>query len=218
MKVLIVGAGGIGMELARILARRKDNEIVIIESDEALARAASAELDALVLHGDGTHPEILAKAGLANSDALVAVTGEDAINTVIAMLAHRAGVSRIVVKLDDVALMAACKEVGVTDVIAPRLASAAHIASVLYGFHRLDFSLLARGGLQLVEILVARAAGKKLSEIVLPPESLVAAIVRGPDTLLARGQTKLEEGDTLLVLVENDAALEKVRELLGAKD
>ncbi len=191
---------------------------MIIESDEARAREASGELDALVLHGDGTHPDILAKAGLASADALVAVTGEDAINTVIAMLGHRAGVSRIVVKLDDVSLMAACKEIGVTDVIAPRIASAAHIVSVLYGFRRLDFSLVARGGLQLVEVLVARAAGRKLSEVAIPPEALVVAIVRGPETVLARGQSKLEEGDTLLVLVENDSALEKVRLEIGAKE
>lgn len=214
MRIIIVGAGRIGAELARMLAHREGNEIVIIEADGSRCRALAEKLDALVLEGDGTHPEILRKANLAEADALVAVTGSDAINAVITMLGHRAGVSKIVVKLDEPGLAPACLEVGATDIIAPSLASAAGIASVLYGFHRLDFTLVTRGGLRLVELAAGAAAGRKLSEVELPDSVLVVAIVRGDESLLARGKSKIETDDGLLMLVEDDSALAKAKSIL----
>jgi trk system potassium uptake protein TrkA len=217
VKVVIVGAGDIGMELARILTRREANKVVMVEEDEARSGAVAAELDALVLHGDGTHPDMLSKAGISDADALVAVTGSDAINTVIAMLGHRAGISKVVVKLNDLGLRAACQEIGVTDIIAPKIASAGRIVSVLYGFHRLDFSLAARGGLQLIDLPADALAGKTLAECAFPPDVLVVTIMRQGETLLARGPTKLKQGDTLLILVENEGALKRVRALLEAE-
>jgi trk/ktr system potassium uptake protein len=211
LRVVVVGAGGVGIELARILARRKENEVVVVESSEERAREISGEIDALVLHGDGAHPEILAKARLTDADALVAVTGSDAINTVIGMLGHRASVGRIVVKLDDVGLRAALQEIGVTDIVAPRLAAAAHIASVLYGFHRLDLSLMARGGLELVDIPSGRATGKKIEDLEPVEGALLIAVSRGQEILLARGAAKIEPGDVLLVLVEGSGAAAQFR-------
>jgi trk system potassium uptake protein TrkA len=214
VKVLIVGAGDIGVELAKVLARREANSIVLIEENEALCESLATELDALVLHGDGTHPEILTKAGIEDADALVAVTGSDAINTVIVMLGHRAGVAKNVVKLNDVGLRAACLEIGVTDIIAPKIASAGRIVSVLYGFHRLDLSLATRGGLQLVELPANSLAGKTVAESSFPEDVLAVTVMRGRRALLARGSTKIKDGDTLLLLVENDEALKRTRTLL----
>jgi trk system potassium uptake protein TrkA len=214
VKIVIVGAGGIGTALARILARRKENEVVVIESREERAREVSGEIDALVLQGDGAHPETLARAELASADALVAVTGSDAINTVIAMLGHRAGVPRIVVKLDDVGLRAALKEIGIDDVVAPSLAAAYHVVSVLYGFHRLDFSLVTRGGLELLEIPPGAVVGKRISELDVPEDALIVAVLRDEESFLARGAVKVERNDTLLVLVEGPEAEARLRSYL----
>lgn len=215
MRVVIVGGGGIGVELAKILSRHEQNEVVIIEIEEKRCQALSAELDALVLHGDGTHPDLLAKADVKNADGLVAVTNSDAMNTVIAMLGHRNQTPTIIAKVEQVGLQAACREMGVSHVIAPNIASAARIAATLRGFHRLDFSLIARGGIQLVELPAIATAGKRIEELTLPESILVVAILRGEDILLARGKRKIEDGDLLLVLVENESALEKARETLG---
>lgn len=215
MRVVIVGAGDIGVEVGRILARRKANEIVILESDELRCKAVSNELDALVIHGDGTHPEALSRAGLDKTQALVAVTGSDAINTVVAMLGHRASVPKIIVRLDDVALRAACQEIGVSEIIAPKLTAAARVVSVLYGFHRLDFSLATRGGLRLVELPPGDAAGKKLEAAGLPDDVLVVAVLRDGESEIARGSTRIESDDTLLVLVPDEQAIRRTRRALG---
>ena len=217
MRIVIVGAGDIGRELAENLIRRGGNEVVLIEADEKRCEQLAAELDALVLCGDGTDPELLKKARLEEADALVATTDSDAINTVIAMLGHRMGVENIVVKLNDVGLRAACREIGVKKIIAPKISAAAEIFASLYGFDRLDFSLVVRGGLQLTEIEVGPAAvGRRLGELDLPKGALVVAVLRGERARVPRGETKLEEGDVLLVLGEDEGALERVRALLTA--
>jgi len=216
MKVIVVGAGSIGVALAKLLGHHESSEVVILEVDEVRARAVSEETDALVLHGDGTHPDMLHKAGLGEADALVAVTGSDAINTVIAMLGHRAGVDKIVVKLEDLGLRPACQELGVSDILSPNLASASRILSVLFGFQRMDFSLVAQGGLRLVELPAGRASGLRLNEVELPEEARVIMVLRGDSGLVPRGRLKVEAEDTLVLLAENDEALSRAREALSS--
>ena len=215
MRVVIVGVGEIGRELAENLARWKNNELVLIDIDQKRCEQLADELDALVLHGDGTNPEILKKAQVAQADALIATTGSDAINTVVAMLGHRMGITQMIVKLNDVGLRAACQELGVTKIIAPKISAAAEILAALYGFDRLDFSLVIRGGLRLVELSVgAAAAGQPLAELGLPEGVLVVAVLRGEEILVPRGKTTLQAGDVLLTLAESEAALEKAKRLL----
>jgi len=215
VRAVIVGGGGIGREVAENLARRGGHQLVIIDSDQERCETLAAELDALVLHGDGSNPEMLEKAGLREADALVATTGSDALNTVVAMLGHRLEVPKLIVRLDDVGLRAACQEIGVTAIVAPKLATAAQIVSILYGLHRLDFSVAVRGGLQLVDLPAGRSAGRRLADVELPDDVLVVLLLRGPDVLLARGSTKIAEGDVLLILAKDDEAVQRTRQLLS---
>src|SRR3970282_1833488 len=80
VRVIIVGAGAIGRVLAENLTQRPDNEVVLIDTDKERCEEVSGQLDALVLHGDGTHPEILEKARVREADALVATPGSEALH------------------------------------------------------------------------------------------------------------------------------------------
>jgi trk system potassium uptake protein TrkA len=214
MRIIIVGIGDIGYELARDLTHEASHEVVLIDSSEARCEALSQEFDAFVLQGDGTHPELLQKALVEEADALVASTNSDALNTVIAMLAKRYGVPKIIVKLKDLGLRAACQEIGVARIIAPSISAAAEILEALEGFGRPDLSLVARGGLRFLELEVQGIEGATLAEIGLPDSMLVLTVVRGEEVLLARGKTRIQQGDSLLLLVEDEEAFDKVRRIL----
>ncbi|MBZ0251994.1 MAG: NAD-binding protein [Candidatus Methylomirabilis sp.] len=217
MRIVIVGAGETGAEVASRLSQKGGNEVYVIDPDEARCEALSERLDALMLCGDGSHPEMLKKARIEEADALVATTKYDAINTVVAMLGKRFGVKKIVVKLNDTGLRPACHELGVTRVIAPKIAAAAEIMATLHGFERLDFSLAVLGGVRLVELEAKGAAGKELSEVSFPNGALAAVVLRGERAIVPRGGTRLEEEDVLLVLAEDTAALEAARRALGGE-
>jgi trk system potassium uptake protein TrkA len=208
MRVVIVGVGDIGLRVADKLMSRQDNEIVLVDIDEKRCDELSKKLEALVICGDGTDPEILQKAQVEEADALVATTGLDPINTVIAMLGQQLDVVTVVVKLNGAGLRPACEAIGVKKVVAPKIAAAGHIESALYGLDRLDFSMIVRGGLQLSEYMVRHLEVERMSDLKLPDGAYLAAVARGEEVLLPRDGMSFDKDDSLLILLDSDNAKE----------
>jgi len=102
----------------------------------------------------------------------VATTGSDAINTVIAMLGKQLGVQKVVVKLKGFGLRSACREIGVSRIISPQMSAAAEIISVLYGFDKVNFSILAGGDLRLVDLEIGEGVKKRVSDLSMPERIL----------------------------------------------
>ena len=89
MKVIVVGAGFTGVQLARSLAD-SGAEVVLVENDPERARVAREQVDCSVLEADGNSPATLAAAGLAEAGALVALTEDDEVNMITCSLADAA--------------------------------------------------------------------------------------------------------------------------------
>jgi len=210
MRVIIVGMGHVGSQLARELSQRKAVELVLIDSDPEKCKALAEELDALVLEGDGTDPELLKKADVKKTDALVAATHSDALNTVVAMLGKQFSVDTLIVKLDEVGLRTACQEIGVSHIISPKISAVTEIISVLYGYNVLDFSMLIKGGVRLGELRAGEMVGKRIEEIEFPQGVLVIAVFRDDKVVVPAGSTRVQEDDRLLIIAENEKALSGV--------
>lgn len=85
MKIIIVGAGFTGVQLAkRLIAER--NDVVLIDRDEDIVSQVANRLDCMVLSEKGNSLKMLKEAGIADADALVAVTGSDEINMITCSL------------------------------------------------------------------------------------------------------------------------------------
>ena len=85
MKIVIVGAGFTGVQLAKCLINEK-NQVVIIDNDEDTIRHANNQLDCTSICSDGNNLEILESAGIAKADALVCVTESDEVNMITCSL------------------------------------------------------------------------------------------------------------------------------------
>lgn len=85
MKIVIVGAGFTGVQLARRLINEK-NEVVLIDNDEDIVRHASNSLDCDVKEMDGNSLQNLEDIGIAKADALVCVTDDDEVNMITCSL------------------------------------------------------------------------------------------------------------------------------------
>jgi trk system potassium uptake protein TrkA len=215
MRIIIVGLGDTGMDLARKLAGRKNVDLVLVETDEKRCDLAADEFDALVLQGDGTDPEILKQAQVSEADVLVALTGSDPLNTVVAMLGHRSEVKRIMVKLNGLALRSACQSIGAYKITTPKISAADDILSAIYGYDRLNFSQLARGGLRLAAISVEKAEAKKIGDLDVPAGAHLVALLRDNDARIPHPKTALADNDELLVMFENERDLAKVKKQVG---
>jgi trk system potassium uptake protein TrkA len=86
MRIVIIGAGLVGTQLAKYLIQEK-HDVSLIEANEERARHASNRLDCLVIHDEGNSLHALEEAGIAKADALVCVTDSDELNMIICGLA-----------------------------------------------------------------------------------------------------------------------------------
>ena len=86
MKVIIVGAGQIGIALAKYLRTEEHSVMLIDEQKERLAHLAE-QFDLQTVVGSGTSPSVLARAGAKDADVLLSVTGNDAVNIIACTLA-----------------------------------------------------------------------------------------------------------------------------------
>lgn len=218
MRIVIVGLGEIGESLAKNLMETEQNELVLVEIDEERCERVSEDIDAVVICGDGSHPDILQKAQLEKADALVACTGSDPINTVIAILGRDFGVENILVTLKSLGLRAACQRIGVRRIVAPKVAAVGELIASIQGSEKVDLSVLQQSGLQCAEIEVGKAADKAIRDLDIPEGTLPLAIIADERARLARPNTELRRGDVLMVIVESQDALRKTEKIVGPED
>lgn len=215
MRIVIVGLGNTGRELVKTLTDKGDNEVVLIDIDEETAEDASEEFDAVTITGDGSNPEVLQQARLDEADALIAVTDSDAINLVIAMIAQRREVGKIAIKLSKVGLEPAAKEI-IRDmtIVMPHSSAANAIVQSLYGREKSNIAEAIGGALYQDVVEVEDGESGRVRDLDLPEGSLAIAVRRGDGVLLATAGRKLNRGDGLIVLSEDEKTIERVRSLM----
>ena len=87
MKVIICGAGQVGVGIAERLASEK-NDVSIVDSSAELVQRVNDMLDVRAVHGHGAHPDTLDQAGANEADMIIAVTAQDEVNMVACQVAH----------------------------------------------------------------------------------------------------------------------------------
>ena len=98
MKILVIGAGAVGFNLARQLSK-EGHDISVVERDLALVKRITEKLDVSVVSGSASSPAILEEAGIKNADMVLAVTNSDEINMVVCMLSHSYGVKTKIARI-----------------------------------------------------------------------------------------------------------------------
>jgi len=218
MKIIIVGAGMIGLHIARELIEEK-RDIVIVEKDADVARKAGNDLDCLVLNEDGSRPETLRKAGAAKADWFLALTGSDEVNIVACgMVAAESPAIRTVARVASPfysSLSKAQRDAFGLDVLINPTAETANAVDhfIREGFAE-DIMPLHEGRLQL-RLVKAESlpgiAGKSLAESRKTTGAgvLVAAVARDKGLVIPRGNFVVESKDSLY-LVGTPSSLDSI--------
>ncbi|HBH26474.1 MAG TPA: Trk system potassium transporter TrkA [Rhodospirillaceae bacterium] len=87
MRVIVCGAGQVGYDVAAYLAR-EDNDVTVVDQDPTLVARVNDALDAKGVLGHASSPDVLAAAGAAEADLILAVTRQDEVNMVACQVAH----------------------------------------------------------------------------------------------------------------------------------
>jgi trk system potassium uptake protein TrkA len=219
MFAVVVGGGKVGANLTRTLVA-KDHEVTVVEQEAARADALEAEFGHRVVHGDGTEMYVLEIAGITRPpDIVLAVTGDDEDNIVIAQLAReRYGVGKVIARVNDPRNQEHFDLLG----IAPTVCSTRRIMSLIeheVPEHELIHLLELRSeNLEIIEVEVGARCpciGKTVDALGLPPGSRLISVMRDGQAAIAMGQTVLEPGDQVLAILEPGREDEVRRLLLG---
>jgi NhaP-type Na+/H+ or K+/H+ antiporter/K+/H+ antiporter YhaU regulatory subunit KhtT len=213
MRVLVIGGGRVGREVARRLVDRGEN-VVIVENDETVVEQAR-EAGFSVHIGDGTDVETLKEAGADNAHTIIATTGDDEVNLLVGQLATTEfDTDRVVCRTNDPKNIEAFEELDV-DTISSTLATAQAIDNAIERPAMAEWARNIEEGGDVQEVTITNEAfvGRSLEEVrsELPGRCLVALVSDGEETFVPDDDYVLERGDHLTLLGEHDA----VREAMG---
>jgi trk system potassium uptake protein TrkA len=207
VRTVIIGAGEVGFNTARMLSQ-EGHDVVLVEQNEALVEQAAEQLDALVIHGNGASPKLLAEAGIKRSELLVAASSSDEVNIIACLAAKSQGVSRTVARIHnpdyyDTRDPFARDMLGIDFVIHTEQMAAEEIKEALLVPGAINVETFAGDSIEIAEVILdegSPAVGRALKDVTLPQDSLVVGVVRRGDALVPRGGTILERRDHVLLI------------------
>ncbi|MCX8110294.1 MAG: Trk system potassium transporter TrkA [Syntrophorhabdaceae bacterium] len=201
-KIMILGGGKIGRNLAKNLEERNIH-VNLLESDRAKSlQIASALKKSMVFNVDGTEIDLLAREGILNMDALVAVTSDDETNIIACLLAKHIGVQKVIALVNKVAYLPLMPVIGIDATVNVRLSTANAILRFIRRGDILSVATFHGIDAEAIELKVSKEGkytGKMLKNLKLPEGALVAAIMRGEKVVIPYGDSIIEPGDRIIV-------------------
>ncbi|MDY6769577.1 MAG: TrkA family potassium uptake protein [Candidatus Nanohaloarchaea archaeon] len=218
MYVILVGVNTISRKLIQDLS--KNHDLVVIEEDEEAAERTYSDSAATVVNGEPTKLSVLEDAGISKADVLVTTLEDDNRNMVVSMLGKKYGVPKVVTRLEnpdyrDIYNILEVNTIEYTDIVYGEFISAIEhpamvkIANIGAGKEILE--LIIREG--------SRMEGLRIDEVRemkgFPVDDVeFSAVLRDEDVLRPRDRLRLEEGDSLVVIID-PAVKGTLNDLLG---
>ena len=200
MRIIIVGATPLGMDLAQVLIK-KSYEVIFIVRDERLAESLSENLDCTVINAEGTKPGTLEKAEIERADAIVACTDHDQDNILIGVISREYKVPEIIIMTEDIQFMTVARKLGFHHVVNPPQATSAIVYHTLRGIDSIELSTMMRGDVRFISVFVPlQLAGTKLSEISLPKGSAFIGLYRNDEFVVYTENPVIKENDEILIV------------------
>ncbi len=217
MYVLVVGGGKVGFHLARTVLA-KGHEVTVLELRRSRVQMLERTLGEVVVPGDGTLPSVLDEAGCARADVLAAVTGDDAVNLLVAVqAAQRFQVGRTIARLNDPRNERLFRLAGIDATVSSSAILAELIEREVAAERVRTLLTFPGGGVGIVQVdlsPLSTVSGCLVREVPWPDGALLVSVLRGRDVVVPDGATRLQAGDRLL-LVASAASEEAVQELLA---
>jgi len=203
-RAIVIGGGNVGLEVAQKLEKgERRMRVKLIERDRDTAEKAADALErTIVLHGDGLDMELLEEANIDKIDALLAVTDDDKTNLLSCARAKSMGCPLVIALVNDPSLASLMGPLGIDAYINPRTTTVSSILRhIRHGRIRAVYSV-GDAEAEVIEAQVmgtSALAGKTIRDVDWPEGAKVGMVAKNGELLVPRGDTKLEEGDTLIV-------------------
>jgi len=128
MRIVIAGAGEVGFHLAKLLSY-ESHDITLIDLDKEHLAYADTRLDIRALYGNATSIETLKDAGIADTDLLIAVTSNEAINITVCVISKRLGAKQTIARISNTEFIDKKEEVNFKELGIDELISTEELAT-----------------------------------------------------------------------------------------
>jgi trk system potassium uptake protein len=215
MRIIVVGCGRIGSDLAYRLYRQ-GHEVVVIDNVSSAFKNLPAGFAGRMVEGDVLNQDVLHRAGIEKADALAAVTNSDTLNAVIAHVAQRVfALTNVVVRNYEPNASALLKTFGV-QFISSTIWSAQRLEELINHAEIRSVFSAGNGEVEIYEIVVPDAWNdRRLAELDIPGESMVISVTRAGKAILPEPNAHMLNCDVVHVSATM-AGIKTLRDRLSA--
>lgn len=205
---IICGGSRVSYYLAKLLAKSGVN-VRIIEQDEKICRKLSDLLpNTCIVHGDASNQFLLDSEGIADSDALIAMTGLDELNIILSLYGKSRGVPQIITKVGRMDHTGLIDTLPLGSVVSPKELCCNTIVRYVRAIHNqtgaaLSVHSIADGHSEAMEFRIdanTPYCNVPLKTLQLKPNILVACITHGSQTDIPNGDSVYRNGDTVIIV------------------
>ena len=209
-KILIIGGGNIGFNLAKNIEQSFESaRIKIIEKDKSRAEFIANELNnSIVINGNGLDEDVLSEANLEEIETVLALTNDDEDNLMVSVLVEKFSKEKrtmaLINKPNYALLQSSLK---IDDLIEPRMNT---VSSILKHVHKGTIETvytILNGEYEVIEaeiIETSELINKELNNSNLPDGIRIGAILRGEDIIIPRSNFIFKKEDIVVFLAKRD--------------
>ena len=210
MKIIIVGCGKVGEELAAALSQ-EGNDITVIDKNDHVLDNLRSQYDVMGLVGNGANYSVQLEADIMHADLMIAVTGSDELNLLSCLIAKKAGNCHTIARVRNPEYstqMAYLKEeLGLAMVINQEQTAAREIARVLRFPSAIEIDTFAKGRVELLRFRVPEQSVLDQMSLIdmrvkLQCNVLVCTVERGGSIVIPGGDFVLHSGDVISIVSE----------------
>ncbi len=217
MRIIVVGGGRLGYFVCRSFLAKK-HSVTLIDRDKQECNRLARLLDAVVVHGEGSDPQILDEAGAQMADVVLAITNHDADNLVICQLASlQFNVPQTMALVTDPDHEDVFRQLGVRAVSTTRIIS--ELIEQRVAFEEImELMPVAEGKVHVSNVVLGAQSpviGRELADVILPQDALIACVLRQGQPLVPTGATMLLEQDRVIAISLPDNHAHVMRALTG---
>jgi trk system potassium uptake protein len=216
MYAIVAGGGKVGYYLAKELVEQ-GHEVLVIERDGKQCAIIQEDLGDIVMQGDAAEASVLAEAGTARSDVIVAVTGDDEDNLVISQVAKkRFRVPRAIARINNPKNEQIFRMLGIDATVSSTDVILGVLEQELPPHAVVPLLRLRHADVEVVETVLdnnAPVVGRAIRELSLPSDSTISLIIRGATPLFPSGDTRLAAGDEVIAITTTRSSA-RLRDLL----
>ena len=228
MKIVIAGAGEVGLHLSKMLSY-ESHDITLIDNNEVNLKDGENYLDIKVINGDSSSPSILNKANVSDADLVIGVTASESINFFSCILSKKLGAKRTIARLTNTEFIENGSKfdfssIGIDEVISPENLAANEVKLLINDSGFTNSHDFENGALKMMAAKIQNNApfvGKTVMEAasVFPGiKFMPIAIERGGShtAIIPRGDTVFKNDDHVYFITCHDG-VDELYNLMGTK-